>query len=131
VSSLFSSRMTGQANKTTQGCTSHKVKVKVQVILRLTVSASLSWNKAPIWVLRTDLCYCMTVGGLSMWAFSLMRGRVCRLPESHSAIISLLTAFTIYILYDMKYIYNIYKASLSPGSVQQFMPMKPSGNFAP
>jgi hypothetical protein len=29
--------------------------------------ASLSWNKAPIWGLRPDLCYYMTVAGLLMW----------------------------------------------------------------
>jgi hypothetical protein len=39
-------------------------------------SASLSWNKAPIWGLRPDLYYC-----LICWfgAPSLTRGRVCRL----------------------------------------------------
>jgi hypothetical protein len=30
-------------------------------------SASLSWNKAPIWGLRPDLSYCQTVAGLLMW----------------------------------------------------------------
>jgi hypothetical protein len=30
-------------------------------------SASLSWNKAPIWDLRPDFCYCQTVAGLLMW----------------------------------------------------------------
>jgi hypothetical protein len=30
-------------------------------------SASLSWNKAPIWGLRPDLCYCQTVAGLLIW----------------------------------------------------------------
>jgi hypothetical protein len=30
-------------------------------------SASLSWNKAPIWSLRPDLYYCQTVAGLIMW----------------------------------------------------------------
>jgi hypothetical protein len=45
-----------------------KVKVKVKVMLRPTVqSASLSWNKAPIWGLRPDLYYCQTVAGLLMW----------------------------------------------------------------
>jgi hypothetical protein len=29
--------------------------------------ASLSWNKAPIWGLRSDLDYCLTVAGLSMF----------------------------------------------------------------
>jgi hypothetical protein len=30
-------------------------------------SASLSWNKAPIWGLRPDLCYCLAFAGLFMW----------------------------------------------------------------
>jgi hypothetical protein len=30
-------------------------------------SASLSWNKAPIWGLRPDFFYCQTVAGLLMW----------------------------------------------------------------
>jgi hypothetical protein len=30
-------------------------------------SASLSWNKAPIWGLRPDLYYCMTFAGLLKW----------------------------------------------------------------
>jgi hypothetical protein len=43
-------------------------------------SASLSWNKAPVWGLRPYFCHCQTVAGLLMWsAFSLTRGRVCRL----------------------------------------------------
>jgi hypothetical protein len=29
--------------------------------------ASLSWNKAPIWGLRPDLCFCLTFAGLFMW----------------------------------------------------------------
>jgi hypothetical protein len=29
--------------------------------------ASLSWNKAPIWGLRPDLDYCLTVEGLLIW----------------------------------------------------------------
>jgi hypothetical protein len=30
-------------------------------------SASLAWNKAPIWGLRQDLYYCQTAAGLFMW----------------------------------------------------------------
>jgi hypothetical protein len=30
-------------------------------------SASLSWNKTPIWGLRPDLYYCHIVAGLLMW----------------------------------------------------------------
>jgi hypothetical protein len=31
------------------------------------LSASLSWNKAPIWGLRPDLYYCQTLAGLLKW----------------------------------------------------------------
>jgi hypothetical protein len=31
-------------------------------------SASLSWNKAPIWGLGPDFYYCQTVAGLLMWS---------------------------------------------------------------
>jgi hypothetical protein len=30
-------------------------------------SVSLCWNKAPIWGLRPDLYYCLTVAGLLVW----------------------------------------------------------------
>jgi hypothetical protein len=30
-------------------------------------SASLPWNKTPIWGLRPDFYYCQTVAGLLMW----------------------------------------------------------------
>jgi hypothetical protein len=30
-------------------------------------SASLSWNKAPVWGLRPDFYYCLTVAALMMW----------------------------------------------------------------
>jgi hypothetical protein len=42
-------------------------------------SASLSWNKEPIWGLRPDLYYCQTVSGLLMWSALSERRRVCRL----------------------------------------------------
>jgi hypothetical protein len=42
-------------------------------------SASLSWNKAPIWNLGLDVYYCQAVAGLLIGALSLTRGRFCRL----------------------------------------------------
>jgi hypothetical protein len=45
-------------------------------------SASLSWNKAPIWALRPDLYYCHAVAGLLVWGALLTRGRVCHFPDS-------------------------------------------------
>jgi hypothetical protein len=45
-------------------------------MLRLT--ASLSWNKAPIWGFRPYFYYCQTLAGLLLWS-ALTRGQVCRL----------------------------------------------------
>jgi hypothetical protein len=42
-------------------------------------SASLSWNKAPIWGLRPDIYDCLTITVLFYGAPSLMRGRICLL----------------------------------------------------
>jgi hypothetical protein len=39
-------------------------------------SASLSWNKAPIWGLRTDIYLSLTITAMFLWASSLTRGRV-------------------------------------------------------
>jgi hypothetical protein len=67
----------------------------------------------------------------SSLSLSLTKGRFCRLPESQSPVISLLSVCTIYRLHTIKCIYNIYKASVSSGSVQQIMPLKSSGPFTP
>jgi hypothetical protein len=42
-------------------------------------SAILSWSKAPIWGLRPDFYYCLTIAGFWYGAPSLTRGRVCLL----------------------------------------------------
>jgi hypothetical protein len=41
--------------------------------------ASLSWNKAPIWGLRPDLYYCLTVAGFMIWGALSDESRVCHL----------------------------------------------------
>jgi hypothetical protein len=59
-----------------------------------------------------------------------------------TALISLLSVCTIYILHVIKCMYNIYKGSVSPGSIQHIMPftlnaihffepMNYSGHFVP
>jgi hypothetical protein len=69
-------------------------------------SASLFWNKAPIRGLRPDLYYCQTVVQVFLCgALFLTRGRVCRLPESQSAVIILLSVCAIYILHVIKCMY--------------------------
>jgi hypothetical protein len=67
-------------------------------------SASLSWNKAPIWGLWPDLYY-WQLHAFWCGALSLTRGRVCHLPESQSAVVSLLSVCTIYILHVIKRMY--------------------------
>jgi hypothetical protein len=58
-------------------------------------SASLSWNKAPIWGLRPDFYYCQTVAGLLMWgALSDERMGLSFAILSQSALIRLLSVCT-------------------------------------
>jgi hypothetical protein len=96
--------------------------VKVEVMLRPTIqSASPSWNTAPIWGLRPDLYYCQPVAGLLMWgALSDERAGLsfARLSQQQYVFFSVCT---IYKFLNVC-IYNIYKVSVSPGSVQQIMP---------
>jgi hypothetical protein len=48
-------------------------------------SASLSWNKAPIWGLWPDFYYCLTVAGLLMWG---------ALPDERTGLLFTITAGT-------------------------------------
>jgi hypothetical protein len=68
-------------------------------------SASLPWNKVPIWGLRPGLYYCQTVAGLLMWGTLSDERWVCCLPESQSEVISLLSVCTINILHVIKCMY--------------------------
>jgi hypothetical protein len=78
-------------------------------------SASQSWCQAPIWYLRPDFCFCQTAAGVLMWdPFSDER-------TGQTLECTMYNTFTFYMLLH-EWIYNIYKASLSPGSVQQIMP---------
>jgi hypothetical protein len=86
-------------------------------------SVCLSWCQAPagahdqmfllVWKLLSCPC----------GAPSLTRGRVCHLSAIVSSIspLSFVQLFTILLL-KPNFMYNIYKASVSPGSVQQTMP---------
>jgi hypothetical protein len=115
----------------TISCCLLRPKVKDKVVLRPMGSRPVypgikhpsgAYDQIFITVWRLQVCWC--------GALSLKRGRVWHLPESQSAVVSLLSVSTIYILYVIKRmcicmyvcIYNIYKASVSPGSVQQTMP---------
>jgi hypothetical protein len=80
---------------------------------------------SPVWDLWPDINYCSTVtvlpfGGRPLWRED---GSVIR--QSVSSIRSIVSMYNFYILrvsHVIEYIYNIYKASVSPGSVQQIMP---------
>jgi hypothetical protein len=101
-------------------------KPKVKVMLRPTVqSASLSWNKAPIWGLWPDLYYCQTVAGLLMWSALSDESTslsFARLSQQYYVSYQYVQ-FTCYKSLNVC-IYNIYKASVSSGSVQQIMPYR-------
>jgi hypothetical protein len=74
-------------------------------------SASLSWNKAPIWGLRPDLYYCQTVAG----ALSLRRGRVYRLQLLLALVSAVVLGFesrgTCDIFYCLKFETSVFVAS--------------------
>jgi hypothetical protein len=86
-------------------------------------------NKAPIWGLRPDLHYCLTVTGFLMWGAlfdertGLSFARVT-VSSSKSFVSMYDLHFTCYKMYVYMYvcinicIYNTYKAFVSPGSVQ-------------
>jgi hypothetical protein len=63
----------GVSDSPKHGCTIHcvyKLDCQSQSQSYVTTDgqpASLSWNKAPIWGLRPDLDYCLTVAGLLIW----------------------------------------------------------------
>jgi hypothetical protein len=86
--------------------TSEKVKVTSQsYVMTDGQSASLSWNKAPIWGLRPDLYYCQTVAGLLMWG---------ALSDERTGLsFTMYNIFTFYMLLP-ECICNIYKAFVSP-----------------
>jgi hypothetical protein len=71
-------------------------------------TVNLSWNEAPMWGLRPDLYYCMTVLGLLVWG-ALSNERTDLLFSRVTAVISLLSICIIYVLYAIKCVYNTVK----------------------
>jgi hypothetical protein len=76
--------------------------------------ANLSWNKAPIWGLRPDLYYYMTVAGFLMWG-ALSDERMCMsfarvTVSSNKSVVSTYVQFTFYMLLN---VYTIYTRPLS------------------
>jgi hypothetical protein len=70
-------------------------------------SASLLWCQAPIWDLRPDFFFYLIVACFLMWG----------------ALSDERTMYNIFTFYKLLHecMYNIYKASVSPGSVKQIM----------
>jgi hypothetical protein len=66
-------------------------------------SARLSWNKAPVWGLRPDLYYCQAVAGLLMRSALSEEWAGLSFARVQSAVISLFSVCTIYILHVIKY----------------------------
>jgi hypothetical protein len=109
---------------TSHNCNTQLSQLKVKIMLRPTVqSATLSWNKAPMWGFRPDHYSYQTVAGLLMWgAFADERTGLSFARLSQQQYVSCqYVQFTCYKLLNVC-IYNICKASVSPGSVQQIMP---------
>jgi hypothetical protein len=88
---------------------SNQVKVKVSYVTTDGQSASLSWRQAPIWDLRPDFFFCVTVAGLLMWG-SLS-------DEGTGLSFTMCNVQYIYILHAMTRMYIQYT-----GSEQQIMP---------
>jgi hypothetical protein len=93
----------------------------VRVTLRLTVSQSVCFGFEPRLGLMTGYSFLIEkLQSCPYGAPSLTRGRVCHLSVIAGSIspLSSVQLFTVLLL-KPNHIYNIYKASVSPGSVQQ------------
>jgi hypothetical protein len=80
---------------------------------------------SPVWGSWPDINYCLTVTLLSLGRRPLWREDGSVVYQSAGSIRSIVSMYNFYILHVshvMEYIYNIYKASVSPGLVQQIMP---------
>jgi hypothetical protein len=102
------------------------VEVRVRVTLQLTVSQSVCLGVEPrLGHMTRYLFIFVKVSCLVSMEFPLWRefgSVVCR---SQSLVTSQLSVYTWYNIFKTTYqksMYNMYKASVSPGSVQQFMP---------
>jgi hypothetical protein len=82
-------------------------------------SASLSWNKAPIWGLRPDFYYSQTVAGLFMWGAlsdertGLSFARVA--VNSNKSVVSVSTICILHVIKCMciQHIQDFYQSRLS------------------
>jgi hypothetical protein len=98
--------------------------VRVRVTLRLAVSQCVLVS-SPIWGSWPEISYCLTVTVLSLGGHPLWREHgsvVCQSGNSIRSIVSIYNFYILHVSHVIVCIYNIYKASVSPGSVQQIMP---------
>jgi hypothetical protein len=87
-------------------------------------SVGLSWCRAPFGAPDQILIMFWKLQSCKLGAPSLTRSRVCRLSESViKSIVSISIHKIIYIIQNLSVVHiQIYKASVSPGSVHQIMP---------
>jgi hypothetical protein len=93
-------------------------------------SASRSWCQVPIWGLWPYINYCLTYTVLSFGGRPLWRedgSVVCQSASSIRSIVSMYNFCNLHVSHVIEYICNIYKASVSPGSVSKLCPI--SGSF--
>jgi hypothetical protein len=85
---------------------------------------------SPVWGSWPDINYCLTVLVLSLGGRPLWRqdgSVVCQSVSSIRSTVSMYNFYILHVSHVIEYIYNKYRASVSPGSVQQNMPI--SGRF--
>jgi hypothetical protein len=82
---------------------------------------------SPVWGSWPDTSYCLTGTVLSLGGRPLWREDGSVVCQSQSAVLGQLWVgriiYILHVLHGTKCIYNIYKASVCPGSVQQIMPI--------
>jgi hypothetical protein len=88
-------------------------------------SLSQSWCWVLIWSSWPGISFCLTVTVLSMWGALSDERMGLSFVSNNMSVVRIYNIFTFYMLYMLLTvcIYNICKATVSPGSIQQIMPL--------